>query len=397
MTADEFLIDDPRELGVDPAKLDALLDRASRDVREGLLPAAQLAIARHGRIAAMCTWGVATQGREEKPASNATLFPVFSCTKAIVAAAIWILIGEGRLDPAERVAGIVAEFGANGKATITVEQLMLHTCGFPRAPMPPHEWPERSKRLARFASWRLDWPPGSRFVYHPTASFWALAEIIERRSGEEFRNFIRNRIAEPLNLSDLNVGLDRDQHARVADLALVGEPPSAGELRRMGLPAENQPSTAEEALLGINEPAIREVGIPGGGGLMTAGDLALFYQALLGHLDGSCDSGVWRRDALGAALRVRSDALTDPMLGIRVNRALGVVIAGDDGRAVFRGFGRASSSRSFGHGGAGGQIGWADPVSGISFAYCTNGIDRNFIRHWQRGVELSSIAAECAS
>jgi CubicO group peptidase (beta-lactamase class C family) len=199
-----------------------------------------------------------------------------------------------------------------------------------------------------------------------------------------------------LGLADLNVGIDSEKNLRVADLVLAGEPPSGDQLKQIGLPETSQTSGAENALLGINDPAIREIGIPGGGGLMTAGDLAMFYQALLGHLDRSRDLRIWRRETLADALRVRSGELADPMLGVRVNRALGVVIAGDDGRAALRGFGSGNSALSFGHGGAGGQIGWADSVSGVSFAYCTNGIDRNFIRHWRRGFELSSLAADCA-
>jgi CubicO group peptidase (beta-lactamase class C family) len=129
---------------------------------------------------------------------------------------------------------------------------------------------------------------------------------------------------------------------------------------------------------------------------MTAGDLALFYQSLLGHLDGSSELGIWRRDTLIDALRVRSGDLSDPMIGVKVNRALGVIVAGNDGLAAYRGFGNGGSPLAFGHGGAGGQIGWADPGSGISFAYSTNGMDRNFIRQIQRGIALSTLAAACA-
>jgi CubicO group peptidase (beta-lactamase class C family) len=397
MAAEDFSAKDCHQLGLDPERIEALLERASLEVRDGLLPSAQVAIARRGKIAVMRTWGSAVQDGVERPATNATLYPVFSCTKAIVAAATWILIGERKLDPAERVAEIIEEFGDHGKQAVTVEQLLLHTCGFPGAPMPPLEWPDPRKRLARLSSWRLEWPPGSRFVYHPTASFWVIAEILERRCGGDFRAFIRERVATPAGLDDLNVGLERAKHSRVADLMLVGEPPPAEELKRMGLPEVSQSAVAEQALLGINQPAVREVGVPGGGGLTTAGDLALFYQSLLGHLDGSRDLGIWRRDTLKKVLRVRSGELVDPMLGMRVNRALGVVVAGDDGRGIYRGFGAGCSAIAFGHGGGGGQIGWADPVSGISFAYCTNGMDRNFIRHGRRGVALSSLAADCAS
>ena len=76
------------------------------------------------------------------------------------------------------------------------------------------------------------------------------------------------------------------------------------------------------------------------------------------------------------------------------NRSLGLVIAGDSDR-TFRGFGHTNSSRTFGHMGAGGQVAWADPETGISFGYCTNGCDRNPLRQGRRGVGLSSRAASC--
>ena len=83
------------------------------------------------------------------------------------------------------------------------------------------------------------------------------------------------------------------------------------------------------------------------------------------------------------------------MLGMPANRALGVVIAGDAKRHL-RGFGHGCSPRAFGHGGAGGQIAWADPETGISIGYCTNGFDRHAIRQARRGVGISSRGAELA-
>jgi hypothetical protein len=95
------------------------------------------------------------------------------------------------------------------------------------------------------------------------------------------------------------------------------------------------------------------------------------------------------------ALEVRTDALRDPVFGKLANRALGVVIAGDAERN-YRGFGHTNSPLCFGHGGAGGQIAWADPATGISLGYCTNGHDRNSIRQARRSIGISSRAAACA-
>jgi len=115
------------------------------------------------------------------------------------------------------------------------------------------------------------------------------------------------------------------------------------------------------------------------------------------HNRGKDGRRLWKPETLAEALRPRSGDYTDPYLGHKVNRALGVVVAGDDGMANFRGFGKTNSPAAFGHGGAGGQIGWADPASGISLAYCTNGFDRNEIRQGRRGVAISSLAAVCAA
>ena len=92
--------------------------------------------------------------------------------------------------------------------------------------------------------------------------------------------------------------------------------------------------------------------------------------------------------------RVRNH-LPERWTGVPANRSLGLIIAGDDGRANIRGFGHTGSPRTFGHNGAGGQIAWADPEVGISFAYVTNGMDQHVIRQARRGIALSSLAAVC--
>src|SRR6266446_6801619 len=137
MPAANLMAEHPREAGLDAAKVDELFKRAEREVNEGLLPSCQIAIARNGKIGAMKAFGHAVQGGADKPATIETLYCVFSCTKAIVSSAIWVLVGEGKLDISERAADIVPEFATNGKDAITVEQLLIHTGGFPSAPYPP--------------------------------------------------------------------------------------------------------------------------------------------------------------------------------------------------------------------------------------------------------------------
>jgi CubicO group peptidase (beta-lactamase class C family) len=365
-------------------------------VRDGLLPSVQIAIARDGKVGAMRTFGRAVQGGQDQPATDKTLYVIFSCTKAIMSAAAWLLIGDGKLDVNERVADIVPEFGSNGKDIITVEQVLLHIGGFPNAPFPQDEWLDRNKRLERFAKWRLEWPVASKYEYHPTSGFWVIAEIIERRTGKDFRQFVHDRISTPLGLPELRVGLPRAEQNRVADLVYVGDPLSDEERKKLGLPAMPETEVTEEAILGFNRPTVREAGVPGGGGIMSAAELALFYQGLLRNR-GADGAPIWKPEVLRDALRVRSGDYKDPIFGVTVNRALGVVVAGGDGLASYRGFGKTNSPLAFGHGGAGGQIGWGDPATGISIGYCTNGFDRNDLRQGRRGVAISSLAATCAA
>ncbi len=372
------------ELGLNPAKVEALLQRARREVDEGLLPAVQIALGRHGKVGVCESYGTA---------DNNALICIFSATKGITSAAAWLLFQEGKLAEDEVVADIIPEFASNGKEAVTVGHLFTHTAGFPHAPFKPLQWLAKEETLANFRRWRLSFDPGSRYEYHPTSSMWVIAEIIERRSGLSYTDFVRTRVVEPLGLNNLFVGLPAGENSRTLPVAYAGDPLSAEEYKQMGMPVPPDTEVTEQAVLSFNQPDIRAVGVPGGGGYANAADLALFYQALLhGGLDGV---ELWQPDTLEDALRVRTGDLTDPVFNKPANRALGMIVSGDDTRN-YRGFGKTNSPLAFGHNGAGGQLAWVDPATGISLAYLTAGHDRHNIRQGRRGVAISSLAADCA-
>ena len=124
--------------------LDVLSARARKEVDEGLLPSAQWALALDGKVVAGETVG-------DAPAGDDSRYVIYSCTKAVVASAIWQLLAEGSIGLPDRVADLVPEFASNGKDVITVEQVLLHTAGFPYAPMPPRRWSDRDARLVAIA------------------------------------------------------------------------------------------------------------------------------------------------------------------------------------------------------------------------------------------------------
>src|SRR6266851_6924550 len=235
MPALKFFADSLTEVGLNPDKVQALMDRAERDVKEGILPACQLAIARNGKIAAMRTFGRAVQGGVERPATDETLFVAMSATKAITSSAAWLLMQEGKFHPSDRIVKYVPEYGTNGKEPTTIEQLLIHTAGIPIAPGSPKDWGDHKRRLERFAQWRPVNPPGEKFFYHIHANYWPIAEAIERITCKRLGEFVRERIAEPLGLPDLRIGLPRPIQQRMADVKWIGEAAKEEEYRKLGV------------------------------------------------------------------------------------------------------------------------------------------------------------------
>ena len=371
----------PEELGLVPARLDELVRRIREEVDEGRLPSCQVAVARHGRVGLFETFGDATAGSR---------YRTFSAVKPVVASVVWLLIQEGALDPAQRVADVIPEFGANGKAVVTIEQVMLHTCGFPTPRLGPPEWDDADTRLKVMAAWPLEWEPGTRFEYHATSAHWVLAALIECVSGEDFRAFVRRRVIAPLGLTRLAVGVPAAEQADLNRLVAVGTDVTPDELEAALGVCELPPSPVTFEALMANETESVEVGVPGSGGVSTAADIALFYQTLLHN-----DAGLWTAETLRRFTAEVRNRFPDAG-GVEVNRSLGMVIAGDDGKAMLRGFGRSVSGRTFGHAGAGGQLAWADPETGLSFGFVTNGRERNVLLEWRRSNSINTRAGLCA-
>ena len=375
-----YPIGDPEALGFDAAKLAGLVGRAARDVDGGPLPSCQLAVARHGELVLSVTLG------DANPDSR---YLAFSCTKALTASSMWLLIAAGDVAIDQPAADIVPEFGSNGKDVVTVRHLLTHTGGFPHAPMGPPDWFTTEGRRRRFDRWTLRWEPGTRYEYHATAAHWVLSEIIETVTGRDHREFFAAEVARPLGIA-LTLGAPEGEQGDVRTLVPIGEKPTPEQLAALGVTGDWDPGeVVNENLVVLNEPANLAVGVPGGGGVGTAADLALFYQGLL-HNPG----GLWDADLLRMGTAEVLCDFDEPLMRIPALRTLGLAMAGDDGKAPLRGFGHTVSGAAFGHMGAGGQIGWADPATGVSFAYFTDGLDAFVPNQWRRLVALSSRAGD---
>jgi CubicO group peptidase (beta-lactamase class C family) len=369
------------DMALSSAAIGKLRGRLQHAIEKGPLPSLQFALAKDGDLVHFETLG---------RADNSNRYNIFSCTKPVVASAIWRLMGERLILIDKPVAEYIPAFAENGKQHITIEQVLCHTAGFPRAPLSAPAWWTRASRLDAMRNWHLNWEPGSRMEYHPLSAHWVLAELIESVSGVDYRRYLQAKIIAPLGLQQLRLGVPESEQSDITTVQHVGEPPSSEQIRELFGAAIEWPNTVDHSLLMFNDPAVRALGVPGGGAVSTAADVALFYQGVMRN-----SAELWQPEILADAIgRVRVD-FPDPMTGAPANRGLGVVIAGTDRYQPYRGLGNRVSGRAFGHQGVGGQVAWGDPASGISFCLLTNGLDANPLRSAQLCAAASNRAGAC--
>jgi CubicO group peptidase (beta-lactamase class C family) len=348
--ANEFPLpdSDPGDLGLDPRPLFNLERLILQHIEEGRYPGCQIAIARHGNLGLFRTYGTARTA-PAVPATDDTIFLVFSQTKVLVMAAMWALVEEGRLSFSDRVAEHLPAFAARGKSEITIHEVATHQAGFPNATVSLESWSDHAKLAAEVCDFSLEWTPGTKLQYHPRSAHIVLAMVIEAVTGQDYRTVIREKVIAPLGLgNDIFVGVPEAQQARCADI----------------YPAPNE--------YGDNSPAFRAAGVPYGGGFATARGIAAFYQMLLGkgrlgglRLFSPRLVSYVTRDFTG-------DRPDEFMGGIPMHRGLGPHARGLSDRT--RGLGLLASPGTFGHGGVGSSYSWGDPESGVSFTYITNGV-----------------------
>ena len=342
---------DPKNHGLDPAPLARLVGTIETHIERGRYPGAQIALARRGELVLERTFGKA-RSRPSVDADGNTLWLLFSNTKVIVATAVWKLVEQGLLRFADPVARHLPGFEAHGKGELTVLELLTHQGGFPNADIPREAWEDIEGRRRAVIGFVPEWPPRSRLHYHSWSAHWVAAALIEAISGRDFRAFIRDEITTPLGLADeLFVGLPDSEHGRAADMH---EPDDEGVAR----PLDER-----------NSPEIRRAGPPGGGGYATARAMALFYQMLVqgGRLG---DTRLFAPRTVAYCTRNWTGDRVDERFGMPMHRGIGPHVRG--ATPTIRGLGSLGHPSVFGHGGVGSSYCWADPASGVSFAYITN-------------------------
>jgi CubicO group peptidase (beta-lactamase class C family) len=342
----------PATVGLNPEAIDRLLQRVSGHVGEARYPGAQLAVARHGKLALVRTFGDARLDPRRVAATDETVWLLYSNTKVLTACAVWLLADRGALAFTDRVAAHIPGFEANGKGDITVIQLLSHQGGFPNAEVPSQAWDDHELLRKTVCEFSLEWAPGSRVHYHRLAAHWTAAVLIESLTKLDYRRFMRDEVLAPLGLGDeLFVGVPDAEQERAADMHEPG--------------ADGRPvKRADE-----NTARFRRAGTPGGGGYGTARAMAAFYQMLV---NGGTLAGrrLLSPRTIAYVLRNYTGDRVDGYMGLPMHRGLGPHLRGTTD--TIRGLGSLASPRTFGHGGVGSSYCWADPDSGVSFAYLTN-------------------------
>ncbi|MDP2328537.1 MAG: serine hydrolase domain-containing protein [Dehalococcoidia bacterium] len=354
---------------VDPA-FQAVADAFAANFEAGVETGASVCVTVAGRTVVDLWGGWADQART-RPWERDTLVNVWSSTKGIAATTAHVLAGQGRLDFEAPVARYWPEFAQAGKADLPVKYILSHQSGLvdiegEKTPGISRDW---DAICAALAATHPQWQPGTANGYHAVTYGWLVGEVVRRVSGAaSFGAYLREAVTGPLG-ADFWVGLPVSEHHRIAEIHREETPaPTAGGTP-VAPPAPDSPRARAMLLAGPayagapNSPEWREAEMPGINGHGNARSLARVYTALAngGEVDGvrlMSAADVER----AAALQVASQ---DLVIAGLTRRTLGFMLP-------FAELGDVRPATAFGHGGAGGSQGFADPASRVAFGYAMN-------------------------
>ncbi len=303
-------------------------------------------------------WGGYADAARTRPWQRDTIVNVYSCTKTMAALTALLLADRGELDVAAPVARYWPEFAANGKAGITVAQVLSHSSGLsgwarPVAPEDLYDW----EKVTGLLAWQAPfWPPGTAGGYHAVTQGYLVGEVVRRITGRTLGTVFRQEIAEPLG-ADFHIGLPASEDDRVAELV----PPAASGPPFADMTAL-QTNAADNPRLDVaatRTRAWRGAEIPAGNGTGNARALAAILAVP------ACGGTAGRRVLSGAgcrrALEVQVEG-PDLILRLPLRWGLGFAVTG----ALM------PNPNTIYWGGLGGSLVIVDLDARTSFAYVPN-------------------------
>jgi len=322
-------------------------------------------------------WGGVANQRTGAPYTSDSLQLVFSTTKGATAACANLLAQRGVLDIDAPVVTYWPEFGQAGKADIPVRWLLSHQAGLPTvdAELTPEEvfaWDPVIHALEVQAPY---WEPGTAHGYHAITYGYLVGEVVHRISGKSLGTFWHDEFADPLGL-EFWIGLPAEQESRVAPLVAMGGDGTGPEVNMTELLGPDsllaRALSLNGAFAGIgitfNSPELHAAEIPAANGITNARSLARFYAALIGPVENGPTEALLSPEQVDLARTCHTEG-ADQVLsfpGIELPTTIGLGFWTSSEFAPFGG------PRAFGHSGAGGSVGFADPEAGIAGGYVMN-------------------------
>jgi CubicO group peptidase (beta-lactamase class C family) len=341
-----------------------------------------------GEVGASCTVNLAGKtlvdlwGGKKAPDGEAwdrdTMSIIFSSTKGAMALCAHMLADRGQLDLNAPIVKYWPEFGQNGKEAATVSMTLDHSVGVPhvRAVPKPGAFYDYDHMVDLVAKEAPFWAPGTRNGYHAITMSWTVGELVHRAAKKRMGKFFQDEVAKPLGL-EFWIGLPEQQEHRIAPM-LQAVPTAEAMESRFFKKAMGDPASASHCFMrdftafNPNSREGRAAEIGAGNGVTNARNLAGMYTALAngGTLNGVRLVGP---DTLARMGRVAMATHEDGTLVIPTRFALGYMKSMDNRHLP--GTDAAScllSDAAFGHVGAGGSIGFADPEAKLAFGYTMN-------------------------
>jgi CubicO group peptidase (beta-lactamase class C family) len=376
------------EVGFDPARLERLDAHFRRYVDDGRLPGWLMLVSRAGSIAHLSTYG-RRDVEADLPVEADTLFRIYSMTKPITSVAAMMLYEEGAFELKDPVSAFIPAFAETAvyrsgstmnpvtepaSEAMRVWHLLTHTAGLTYGFHHAHpvdamyrtagfEWGsppgvDLAAACDLFAQQPLLFQPGTEWNYSVATD--VLGRVVEVASGRPLDVFLRERIFEPLGMTETTFSVAPDDADRLA--ALYTRDPGSGGTMRIDF---------------MGEAALREpVYLSGGGGLVsTAADYHRFSQMLLrgGELDGQRLLGTRTVEYM---TRNHLPGDTDletfgrPLFaetsfdGVGFGLGFSVVLDAAQNKVL-------SSEGEYSWGGAASTMFWVDPVEGITALFLT--------------------------
>ena len=338
---------------ISQSKVNELTLSFEKMIKDGLHPGAQLCVFYQGEPVIELAGGLDSPGG--RPVTDQTLYQIRSTTKALATIAMLMLYEKHRFAFEDPVAKYWPEFGAKGKQSITIAQVMSHSAGIPDGPMiPPDKMGDRKAVAAAVEALEPIWTPGTANGYHAATFGWVLDELVYRWEGRNISRFMDEEVIKPLGLKNIFIGLPPREFPRMAKMFVEG-----------GV-RERQDTRARFSDF-LNTPEGMGLPLAWVGGVATARDLANLMNILAYEGTFSSRTFFTKQTQEKATRPLNPPEVNDRRLTLPVRWGLGFMLG-----TTPRIYGDRLNPRVVGHAGGSACIAWADPDLRLSVAFLSN-------------------------